>query len=299
MFSPEGERNRSVTTLLALGQQEEMFSAVGNVLWLQCLSRIKRFSSESEIVHRTDVWTHARRTAYLGTLLGTIVAREEHLGIDLNKIFRMGYHHGDPEIITGDIPTPLKQTMSPEQMQILRANEDGAMKLLAMLFGHNNPDKFLSEYLEMAEKESLEAQIVNIADKLDGLGETINEIRCGNPAFLKVLSDYREVFRTFRRYPVWQPLKKHPSVQLKSFPTQDQANSIPKIKPEDLRDKSTAWERFLEGEMPQFYRTWLTLSINVFDRRTEKFLLPGWYLELWNYWGPPRGTTSASGLYIP
>ncbi len=300
-YYPTGLDKRAASILIDLSRREALFTPLGNYLWLRYLSEIKRFSAVPDMIHRTDLWTHARRTAYLGALLGGMVAREEKLDIDINKIFRMGYHHDDPEFITGDLPSPLKQALSQEEKQALKGDEARAIKALALLFGHNRPEGYLSDHHEMTAKESPEAQILDIADKLDGLGETLHEIRCGgNPAFIKVLRDYRRLLDEFgKKYDIWNRLRNHPWLGMSKFPTLNQANSIPKIKLEDMKEKNKAWEKLLEGPMPQFYRTWLELSMKIFDVRTEKFLLPGWYLDLWNYWGVPHGTTTASGIYIP
>jgi hypothetical protein len=32
----------------------------------------------------------------------------------------------------------------------------------------------------------------------------------------------------------------------------------------------------------------------------EKYVFPGWYLELWNEWNDtPRGKTTLGGIYLP
>ena len=299
-YYPTGLDYWAASALIKVSQKEAFFTPHGNLLWLGCLSEMKRFSAIPDMIHRTDLWIHARRTAYLGTLLGTIIARGENPDIDTDKIFRMGYHHDDPEIITGDLPLPLKQALSEEEKLVLKEDETRAIKTLALLFGKNRPEGYLSDHHEMTAKESPEAQILDIADKLDGVGETLHEIRCGNPTFIKVLRNYKRLFDEFeKKYDLWNRLKEHPLLKMSKFPTPNQANSIPKINSEDLKEKDRAWEKLLEGTMPQFYRTWLGLNMVIFHTRTEKFLLPGWYLALWNYWGPPRETTTASGIYIP
>lgn len=307
-FHPMDERRRVYPTPIDIEAIEQLlraedagktFSAFGDYLWIQATSEIKRFSVKPEMIHRTDLWTHVRRTAYLANVLSFIVEDQQGDSINGHDVFWMGMHHDDAELIGGDIPTPVKWAMTPEQREELRLTEDRAIEFLAKFFGHADPERYKRLHYEAQAKESLPAQIVDVADKLDGLGETLHEIRCGNDTFLDILDNYWQVFGGFEGRAFWRTLKQNPALSMYLPPTRQQALAIPKITPEDLSDKNTVWEKLLEGPMPSCYRTWLKLSLSVFNIRPEKYLLPGWYIQLWQRWGYPQGTTTLSGIQLP
>lgn len=301
-----GEVGRHVTPkdlyfaarLLQAERDNPEFDAAGHVLWLKRMSVIKRFSSLPEMTHRTDLFIHARRTAFLGEYLVSLL-NNQGFNLDMKRVFRLGYHHDDPEILTDDLPSPLKHAMTDEEKGVLKSKERGALQMFTQFFFGERYPTYLSEQEELNEKQTPEAQLVDVADKWDALGEILHEVRCGNKAFFPLVQQYRNYFSHFKQCNFWSTLRTHPSLDFSNLPTVKQAQRMPPIKVDDLETKGKAWKILLDESAPACSRTWATISLAIFYPNPEKFIFPGWYLELWKRWGPPRGTTTAFGLYIP
>ncbi len=52
-------------------------------------------------------------------------------------------------------------------------------------------------------------------------------------------------------------------------------------------------------EWPQSFRHWMQISKQIFSLHPEKYIFPGWYLELWKKWGYPNPSSTLSGLILP
>lgn len=89
--------------------------------------------------------------------------------------------HDAPEIITGDLPTPVKY-FDPEIREAYRRVEDsGVKKLLGML-----PQELRSAYAPLMDQSGLDPQVeryVHAADKLSALIKCKEELRAGNTEF--------------------------------------------------------------------------------------------------------------------
>ncbi len=91
-------------------------------------------------------------------------------------------YHDVPEILTGDLPTPVKYN-NPDIQNAYRSLEAvSANRLLEQL-----PDDLREEYrpfLLPQDAESVEYQLVKAADKLAALIKCIEELKAGNKEFL-------------------------------------------------------------------------------------------------------------------
>lgn len=274
--------------------------------WLEKMQNAHRYEKEPSMLHRTDMFTHTRRVPYIADHLLyylQVAGFPQALTTNRTKLFRMGYHHDDPEIITGDYPSQVKIAMTPNEKQNLKQKEKDAARILASTFLNfiypNSFDDYLEEQSDILEKQTFEAQLIDVADKLDALGETLNELRCGNYAFIKVLNNYRKIFKRFEAYDFWKILKKDPAIQLSKFPSNKQARSMPVLTPQDLHSREELQIDLLDVDnLPRWYRSWTSITLNHFERNPEKFLFPGWYIDLWKRWGI-HGQTSHSGILIP
>ncbi|OGH07540.1 MAG: hypothetical protein A2W22_06355 [Candidatus Levybacteria bacterium RBG_16_35_11] len=289
---------RHLAQISEVAASGKLFNDIGIILWVGGLEKVKRFEG-TPMIHRTDLWIHTRRTAYLADVLRQLEQPLTEETLNQQDIFWMGMHHDDGELMRGDIPSPEKRKMSAEEKKALKDEETGAVRFLADFFQHADRDRYVRLFNEASEKQTLSAQIVDLADKLDGLGETIHEIRCGNENFFEPLENYRIIFGEFEGRAFWRKLKLHPWFNLDMVPSRKEVEMIPKISVDDLKNKETAWENMLKGPMPSFYRTWLELTLKVFDIRTEKYLLPGWYMELWRNWGVPANSSTLRGIVTP
>lgn len=275
--------------------------------WLKKMQDAHRFERhDGPMMHRTDMFTHLRRVAYIADHLGFYLVAEGHEQARKTyrgRIFRKAYHHDDPELITGDLPTPVKLAMSPEERAVFKQEERESVRLVASRYLSFSSERSFNDYLEeqdeLLDKKTFDARLIDVADKLDGLGETLHELRCGNESFQKVYKVYRdEVFPKFENYDFWEILKRDPAIMLGNFPTNEDVSKMPILKPEDLHSRDELQVDLLEAEgLPRWYRSWTSITLNHFDINPEKFLFPGWYLELWKRWGI-HGQSSHSGFIV-
>ena len=127
-----------------------------------------------------NVAEHSLMTAVLAHALATIArdvrGREE---IDPDACAAAALFHDAPEILTGDLPTPVKY-FSPGIREAYREVEGAATeKLLSML-----PEAMRKRYRAFWERPDPDIeQIVRAADKLSAYVKCLEELRAGNGEF--------------------------------------------------------------------------------------------------------------------
>ena len=97
---------------------------------------------------------------------------------DVFKIGMMGAYHETSEVITGDLPTPIKY-FSKEMRDSYKSVEKIANDtLLATL-----PEELVSDFDELINANEEEYRLVKYADKLTAYIKCIEETACGNTEF--------------------------------------------------------------------------------------------------------------------
>lgn len=113
------------------------------------------------------------------------VIGNEYLGKNHNceRAALLGLYHDVPEIITGDLPTPVKY-YSAETKEAYKAVEKNASKqLLSML-----PPELLPNYEPLFKKKSEDKELwklVKAADKISGYLKCVDERKAGNSEFIE------------------------------------------------------------------------------------------------------------------
>lgn len=124
---------------------------------------------------------HSAEVAQLCYALAVI--GNERLGKNYNceRASLLGLYHDTPEIITGDLPTPVKY-YSKETKEAYKAVEKSAtQQLLSML-----PEDLLPSYEPLFKKKSEDKELwklVKAADKISGYLKCIEERKAGNGEF--------------------------------------------------------------------------------------------------------------------
>ena len=126
-----------------------------------------------------NIQEHSHAVAVLAHALGVI--RRDVLGLpcDPNACATAALYHDASEIITGDLPTPIKY-YSPAIREAYRQVEDeAATQLLGML-----PEELRPSYEPLLREEDKEIKrIVKAADKLSAYIKCVEELRGGNNEF--------------------------------------------------------------------------------------------------------------------
>ena len=141
---------------------------------------IERWSLMRNSIHE-NIQEHSHMVAVLAHALGVI--RRDILGVpcDVNACAAVALYHDAPEILTGDLPTPIKYHDEEITEAYRRVENIAAEKLLNML-----PVEMQRAFepILTGEVEKEYHAIVKAADKLSAYIKCIEERKAGNNEFL-------------------------------------------------------------------------------------------------------------------
>ena len=147
------------------------------------LSRMKYIDRWALMRNSTkeNISEHSLEVAMLAHLLSVIGRVRFGKELDADRAALIGIYHDSTEIITGDMPTPIKY-YSDEMRDTFKEIEDLAAKqLLDML-----PDDIRAEYENLffaQEKDIYLWKLVKAADKISALIKCVEEEKAGNTEF--------------------------------------------------------------------------------------------------------------------
>ncbi|MEZ3497601.1 MAG: 5'-deoxynucleotidase [Lachnospiraceae bacterium] len=149
------------------------------------------FASRIKYIHR---WALMRNTTYetlsqhsyevatLAHALAVIGNRRFQKNYDVSRAALLGLYHDVPEIITGDMPTPVKYHSKEMRTAFAAVEQYASARLLSML-----PDDLRADYEPLLSEEATgEADLhvlVKAADKLSAYIKCIEERKAGNSEF--------------------------------------------------------------------------------------------------------------------
>ena len=110
--------------------------------------------------------------------------------IDPGQAAVLALYHDAPEILTGDLPTPVKY-YNPEIREAYREVEEvSAQRLLSML-----PDDLRPAYVPLLAQEEGDGyhELVKAADKLSAYIKCVEELKAGNLEFRQAAEQTRQV----------------------------------------------------------------------------------------------------------
>lgn len=147
------------------------------------LSRMKYISRWSLMYasRRESLSEHTLEVAFIAHALCVIAKKRFGREPDAKKAVLCALYHDSPEIITGDLPTPVKYFNPKIRTAYGELEEEAKNKLLSML-----PADFADEYRQLFSCDDEEiSKILRAADKLSALIKCIEEERMGNREFVK------------------------------------------------------------------------------------------------------------------
>ncbi|MDR1928119.1 MAG: 5'-deoxynucleotidase [Oscillospiraceae bacterium] len=149
------------------------------------LSRMK-FISRWALMRNAQPETlseHSLETAVLAHCLATIRNVRFGGGVSPERAALLALFHDAPEVLTGDLPTPVKYHSEQLRSAYRQVEESAADLLLALL-----PEDFRAHYaplLSPAREDRALWCLVKAADKLSALIKCIEEQKAGNREFCK------------------------------------------------------------------------------------------------------------------
>lgn len=156
-----------------------------NFHFFAMLSRMK-YISRWALMRNTrteNICEHSHEVAVLAHALALLHNSRFGGCVNVEKCVLLAVYHDVPEILTGDLPTPVKYFNPDIRDAYRRVEEVSANKLLSQL-----PKDLEAAYRELIlpkEEYSEELRIVKAADKLSALIKCIEELKLGNREFLQ------------------------------------------------------------------------------------------------------------------
>ena len=133
-------------------------------------------------VREENIMEHSQQVAVIAHALALINNKILGGSIDVNKVVLLAQYHEVGEVITGDLPTPIKY-FNPEIKSAYKDLEKHAsIKLLSML-----PEELKSEYEKyvLPDENCEEYALVKCADRLSAYLKCVEEVKAGNSEFKK------------------------------------------------------------------------------------------------------------------
>ena len=141
-----------------------------------------------------NIAEHSAQVAQIAHALSLIKNRMFGGSLNADKIASAALYHETSEVLTGDLPTPIKY-YNPEIRRSYKEIEQIANdKLISML-----PEELQSDYREIIEIDanSYEHRIIKAADKISAYIKCIEEMRSGNREFAKAEKTLKKEVETY------------------------------------------------------------------------------------------------------
>ena len=132
---------------------------------------------------RENIAEHSLETAMIAHALAVINNVYYGGTINPDRVAVYAMYHDVPEIITGDLPTPVKY-FAPEIRESYQVVEEAAVKKLLASMPEEMRDVYASVLKEEAREEEYQI-LVKAADKLSALVKCVEEKKMGNQDFLE------------------------------------------------------------------------------------------------------------------
>ena len=130
---------------------------------------------------KENIAEHSHSVAVIAHALALIGKREFGKDYDENRVAVLALYHDTTEVITGDMPTPVKYYNDEIKSVYKKIESVAGQRLLSML-----PDEYKADYEPMFEHSDEDRELwllVKAADKISALIKCIEENRMGNREF--------------------------------------------------------------------------------------------------------------------
>ena len=149
--------------------------------YLNRMKYIKRWSLMRSI-REENIMEHSQAVSVIAHALALITNKICGGNVDVNKVVLLAQYHEVGEVITGDLPTPIKY-FNPEIKTAYKDLEKGACeRILSML-----PESLQDAYKEfiLPDENTEEYKLVKYADRLSAYLKCAEEVKAGNAEFKK------------------------------------------------------------------------------------------------------------------
>ena len=142
--------------------------------------------------NRDALSSHSLEVAAIAHCLALIGNRRLQKNYNADRAALLGIYHDMPEIITGDMPTPVKYyntSIRAAYAQIETAAQEALLQTL--------PADLRDDYVPLLQPDETTElyRLVKAADKISALIKCVEERECGNPEFSAAETATREAIR--------------------------------------------------------------------------------------------------------
>ena len=144
-----------------------------------------------------NIAEHSAQVAQLAHALALIKNKKFGGNLNADRIATMALYHETSEVLTGDLPTPIKY-YNKEIKESYKAIEKTANDtLIGML-----PEEFREDYRAIIEvdHDSYEHILIKAADKIAAYVKCVEETRSGNKEFVKAKLTLKKEVDAYRKY---------------------------------------------------------------------------------------------------
>ncbi len=155
--------------------------------FLNRMKLIKRWSLMHS-VKEENIMEHSWQVASISHALALIKNKIYGGNVDVAKTVLLAQYHETGEVITGDLPTPIKY-FNPEIRDAYKDLEKNSCeRLLKML-----PTELESEYRTyvLPDTDTYEYKLVKIADRLSAYLKCVDELKSGNKEYKKAMTSIK------------------------------------------------------------------------------------------------------------
>lgn len=134
---------------------------------------------------KENIAEHSQSVAVIAHALAVIGNKKFQKNYNAERVCLLALYHDTTEVITGDMPTPVKYYNDDIQDVYKDIERIAGERLLAML-----PEEFRPDYIPLFEKQPEDEELwvlVKAADRISALIKCIEECRMGNLEFEKAL----------------------------------------------------------------------------------------------------------------
>ena len=140
-----------------------------------------------------NIMEHSQAVTLLAHALVTVHNEVFHGNADVLKTVLYAAYHETSEVMTGDLPTPIKYYNQSIQGAYKQLERSACEKIVSTL--PKEMQGGISPYV-LADEDSVEYKLVKAADRLAAYVKCLEELRCGNTEFAKAKKSIEEDLRS-------------------------------------------------------------------------------------------------------
>ena len=164
--------------------------------YLSRLRWIKRWGLKRN-AHEENVMEHSWEVSVIAHTLALIKNRYYNGSVDANAVAAAALYHDITEVITGDLPTPIKYHSEEINTAYKQIEKQAEKELLNLLPEELRPDfQRLIHHDQMPEEH---VRIIKAADKISAYLKCQAELKAGNAEFETAASELSRILNEYRQ----------------------------------------------------------------------------------------------------